>query len=116
MVRYFYAWIPAVFVGALFILSLPWLGLIALVVALAAVAPLALGIVYAPYELGRAIGRRRHGRRGASPRPTTETDVYRHPHAYAARQRIDYRTPEPARSAIRAEAPGQRTLGKEHAS
>jgi hypothetical protein len=67
MVRYFFAWIPIVVVGTLVILSLPWLGLIALMVALALVAALAWEIVSVPYRLGRAIGRR-HGRSGASPR------------------------------------------------
>jgi hypothetical protein len=45
MVRYFYAWTPLVIVGTVVLLSLPWLGLIALMiaslVALAALAALA---------------------------------------------------------------------------
>src|SRR5438128_11748478 len=65
MVRYFYAWIPVVTVGTLVILSLPWLGLIALIVVtalvLGALAALALAIVAVVYSLGGAISRRRHG-------------------------------------------------------
>ena len=64
MVRYFYAWIPFVAVGTLFLLSLPWLGLIALlIVALVALPALALAIVVVPYMAVRAIG---HQLRGAS--------------------------------------------------
>ena len=52
MVRYFYAWTPLVIVGTVVLLSLPWLGLIALVVfalvALAALAALAWAIVFVP--------------------------------------------------------------------
>jgi hypothetical protein len=50
------------------LLALPWLGLIALVIAsLAAVAALALAIVLAPYMLARAISRRWHIGTAASP-------------------------------------------------
>jgi membrane protein implicated in regulation of membrane protease activity len=52
---YFFKWIPVVAIAAIFILSLPWLGLIALLVLLVMLAPLAAAIVYAPYRLGRAI-------------------------------------------------------------
>jgi len=66
MVRYFYAWTPLVIVGTVVLLSLPWLGLIALMifalVALVALAALAGAIVAAPYLLIRSIGRRWHGR------------------------------------------------------
>lgn len=63
MVRYFYAWIPAVVLGTICILSLPWLGLIALaVVVFGVVVPLAWALVYLPYMLVRAIGRSRHSR------------------------------------------------------
>ena len=59
MVRYFYSWIPLVLVGTLCILALPWLGLIALMVAVLGVVPaLAFAIVYVPYRVGRAIGHR----------------------------------------------------------
>jgi len=62
MVRYFYTWPPLVIVGAVVLLSLPWLGLIALMVfvlaVLAALAALVWAIVAAPVALGRAIGRR----------------------------------------------------------
>jgi hypothetical protein len=68
MVRYFYAWTPLVIVGAVVILSLPWLGLIALViVSLAPLAALAWATVFVPHLLSRAISRRWHGRSGASP-------------------------------------------------
>jgi len=44
MVRYFYAWTPLVVVGTVVILSLPWLGLIAFMIAalVAVAAPVAL--------------------------------------------------------------------------
>jgi hypothetical protein len=66
MVSYFYAWTPLVIVGAVVLLALPWLGLIALIIgSLVAVAALASVIVFVPYTLGRAISRRRHRRSGA---------------------------------------------------
>ena len=72
--RYFYAWTPLVIVGTVVILSLPWLGLIALMffalVALAALAALAWAIVALPYVLGRAVSRHWNGRRAVDqPRP-----------------------------------------------
>ena len=55
--RYFYAWTPFVIVGTVVLLSLPWLGLIALMVsalvALVALAALASAIVAVPYVLVR---------------------------------------------------------------
>ena len=72
MVRYFYAWTPLFIVGTVVLLSLPWLGLIALMVgslvAVVALAALAWATVYLPYRLSRAISRRWHSHRGASPR------------------------------------------------
>ncbi len=89
MVRYFYAWIPVVVVETLVILSLPWLGLIALIVVLpvvlGALAALAWAIVSVPYRFGRAVSHRWHG-------------AYAHPHAYPAQPTIDYRTPQLVRS------------------
>jgi hypothetical protein len=71
MVRYFYAWTPLVIVGTVVLLSLPWLGLIALMafalLALGALAAFAWAIVFVPYRLGRAISHRRHMHRGTSP-------------------------------------------------
>jgi hypothetical protein len=62
MLRYFYAFTPLVTVGTVVILSLPWLGLVALMtfalVALVALAAVAWAIVVAPYLLIRSIGRR----------------------------------------------------------
>jgi hypothetical protein len=67
MVRYFYAWAPLFIVTAVVILSLPWLGLIALVViSLLALAALAFAFVLAPYMLILAISRRWKGQSGAS--------------------------------------------------
>jgi hypothetical protein len=87
MVRYFYAWAPLVIVGTVVLLSLPWLGLIALMiaalVALAALAALAGATVFVSYTLGRAISRQWHLHRGAHPRPAralppaTQQDAYR---------------------------------------
>jgi hypothetical protein len=72
MVRYFYAWTPLLIVGTVVLLSLPWLGLIALMVgslaAVVALAALAWATFYLPYMLGRAISRRWYGHRGATPR------------------------------------------------
>jgi hypothetical protein len=59
---------PLVIVGTVVLLSLPWLGLIALMlVALVVLAAVAWAIVAVPYVLGRAISRRWEGS-GASPR------------------------------------------------
>lgn len=81
MVRYFYAWTPLVIVGTVFFLALPWLGLIALMifslVTLAALAALAWAIVFLPYKLSRAIGRRWHIRSGTSPRTAALSPVER---------------------------------------
>ena len=63
MVRYFYAWTPLVIVGTVVLLSLPWLGLIALMIfalARSRAGGARVGKVFAPYSLGRAIGRRWH--------------------------------------------------------
>ncbi len=64
MVRYFYAWTPFFLVGTAVLLSLPWLGPVALVtfafIALVALAALAWAIVAAPYLLIRAIAHRWH--------------------------------------------------------
>jgi len=69
MVRYFYAWTPLVIVTAISVLSMPWLGLIALmVVALVALAALAWAVLFVPYMLSRVISRRWHLRSGANPR------------------------------------------------
>ncbi len=72
MVTYFYKWIPLVIVGTVVILSLPPLGLIALIVgslvAMAALAALAWVIVSVPLMLGRAIRRRRQDLSSVSPR------------------------------------------------
>jgi hypothetical protein len=74
MVRYFYSWIPPVIVATVVLLSLPPLGLIALIVflavALAALGALALAIVAAPYLLVRSLERRWRGR-GVSHRSVT---------------------------------------------
>jgi hypothetical protein len=66
--NYFYKWTPLVIVGTVAILSLPWLGLIALtIISLVALAALALAFVFAPYLLIRAVSLRWHNRSGASP-------------------------------------------------
>jgi hypothetical protein len=81
MVRYFYAWAPLAFIAALVVLSLPWLGLIALfVVALVALPALAFAIVVAPYLLVQAINRRFHYRTSASsPRAAAQAPAARQP-------------------------------------
>jgi hypothetical protein len=69
--EYFYTWTPLVILGAVVILALPWLSLIALMLvpflALAALAALAWAVVIVPYELGQAIVRGLHSRSAASP-------------------------------------------------
>jgi hypothetical protein len=81
MVRYFYLWTPYVIVGAVVFLALPWLGLIALMVASLVLLPaLALAIVVAPYMLVRAIGRRLEGagqQAAAALRPTPRRETLR---------------------------------------
>jgi hypothetical protein len=68
IVRYFFAWTPLVIFGTVVLLSLPWLGLIALMVfALVALAAVASGIVFVPYMVGRAFSHRRRMHGGASP-------------------------------------------------
>lgn len=70
MLRYFYAWTPLVIVAAIVLLSLPWLGLIALMVAtLLTLLALAGALVYAPYMLVQAISRRWHVQSAARPAP-----------------------------------------------
>src|SRR5213592_4090012 len=70
MVRYFYAWTPLVILGTVVLLSMPWLGVIALMivalVALVMLAALACAIVLVPYSVSRAISRRRHEDSGAT--------------------------------------------------
>jgi hypothetical protein len=96
MVSYFYKWVPIVIVGTVIILSLPWLGLIALmVVLLAVVAALAWAIVSVPYMLSRAISGRGHGRIGESPQIAAALHVHGQPHEYAALPRVDYRKRQP---------------------
>jgi hypothetical protein len=84
LVRYFYTWTPVVLVGTVVLLSLPWLGLIALVMAafaaLAALTTLAWAIVVAPLAVGRAIGRRSHGRT-ATPQPSPALSLTERRHA-----------------------------------
>lgn len=61
MARYFYLWTPYVIVGAVVLLALPWLGLIALFfVSVVALPALVLAIAAVPYEFVRAISRRWH--------------------------------------------------------
>jgi hypothetical protein len=72
MVRYFYALTPLVLVGTVVLLSLPWLGLFALMtfalLTLVALGALAWAIVFLPYMLIRAISPSWHIGSGASPR------------------------------------------------
>jgi hypothetical protein len=77
-----------VIVGTVVLLSLPWLGLIALmVVAIVALGALAWAVVYVPYMLSRALSVRWHARSAASPRPAT-LRVYGYPYAYVASQSV----------------------------
>lgn len=69
MVRYFYAWTPLFIVGTVVLLSLPWLGVIALMlvafVLLVALAALGYATASAVRELSGAISHRWHGRSAA---------------------------------------------------
>jgi hypothetical protein len=60
--RYFYAWAPLVIAGAVVLLALPWLAVIALFVfafvAIVAIAVLAYWTLAAPYLVGRSVYRR----------------------------------------------------------
>ena len=75
MVRYWYSLTPIVFVLAIIPLALPWLGLIALMlfalIPLAALGALALGILFVPHWVVRAVGRRRHNRSDMRRLPAT---------------------------------------------
>src|SRR5262249_4428760 len=76
MLSYFYKWTPLFIVGTICILSLPWLGLIALmIVALVVLPAIAWVIVYVPYRLGRAIRRGWQGHRPVHPRAAVAPSV-----------------------------------------
>jgi membrane protein implicated in regulation of membrane protease activity len=85
MVRYFYSWIPVVIVGTVVLLTLPWLGLIALAVfgliALAAVAAFAVALVAVPVAVIRAIGRHRREHGGVN-RPRAALSLAERQNAY----------------------------------
>ena len=70
--RYWYAFTPIVIVGTIFVLALPWLGLIAVLVAalvvLVALAALVWAIVSVTASVGHAVGRPLHGLRRTRPR------------------------------------------------
>lgn len=75
MANYFYKWIPVFILGTIFILGLPWLGLIAVIVVagalFGALAALAVAIARVVGALSRAISHGWHrgsaGRRMLSP-------------------------------------------------
>jgi phosphate/sulfate permease len=69
MLRYFYKWTPLIIVGTVVLLSLPWLGLIALIiVSLVALPALAFAVAYVPYMLIRTISRSLQGASGSRTR------------------------------------------------
>jgi hypothetical protein len=74
MVRYFYAWPLLPFVVTVVILALPWLGvlafIVALLVAVAALGALAWAVVWAVQALVRSVPRRPRGK-------VTQTDGLR---------------------------------------
>jgi hypothetical protein len=90
-VSYFFKWIPLVAIATLCILSLPWLGLIALLVVLGALALPAAAILYVPYRFGRAISHRLNIHGGARQRAAAAMHIPRQAYAYASAPRIDYR-------------------------
>lgn len=58
MVRYFYAWTPLVVVGTVAILALPWLAVMALIVALLGMVAALGALAWAIVSAGRAVPRR----------------------------------------------------------
>lgn len=70
MANYFYKWIPVFILGTIFILGLPWLGLIAVIVVagalVGALAALAFAIARAVGALSRAISHVWRPRSGAT--------------------------------------------------
>jgi uncharacterized membrane protein len=83
MVPYFYKLTPLFTIGAICLLALPWLGLIALmVVVLFGLPAIAFTIVWMPYRIVRAFSRDWHDHKGAQPQPAATLSVpARHPDA-----------------------------------
>ena len=81
---YFFKWIPLVVIAAVFVLSLPWLGLIALMVVAGTLVSLAAATVYVPYRFGRKVIHHWHSRGGAAQPVTTVSPSYELLPAYAA--------------------------------
>ena len=86
---YFFKWIPLVVIAAAFILSLPWLGLIALLFVAATLASLAAAIVYVPYTFGRKVIHHWDSPDGAGQPVTVWPPSYEPPRAYAATWSVD---------------------------
>jgi hypothetical protein len=120
MVRYFFAWTPLVIVGTVVLLSLPWLGGIALLVVFVVVLTPVAALVWAAVSLARmatrAVSRSLHFHSGASAPPVAAARIYEHPRAHAAWARTDSATPHlgPSADAMSASgrdpAPGQTHL------
>lgn len=112
--QYFYVWTPAAVVFATIILiSSPFLAMLALFfVSVGAVTALAWAIVRLLRISGRAM--RRHDTAHSRRRATAPMPVSRPTYAYAATQKIDYRTPRLGRSgtSLGADGSDQQVLRK----
>jgi hypothetical protein len=97
MVRYWYARTPLLVLGTVVLLSIPWLGVLAvMVVALAALAALAAAVrvtVSVMSTLARTMTRPWHAPSGAYARTTASVRVSETNHAYALEQTGNYASP-----------------------
>jgi hypothetical protein len=95
MVRYWYAFTPIVIAGTILVLALPWLGLIAVLVAafvvLVALAALLWAIGAVAVSISHTVGRHLHGRRRMRSRAAPALRAPARPYAYAAARSNSYR-------------------------
>jgi hypothetical protein len=82
MIRYFYGWLPFVFLATIFILCAPWLGVIALLVLLFALVGVLGAMVWATVvglsALGRAVARSLKSRPASPPVALSPRSVEAH--------------------------------------
>ena len=98
MVRYWFAFTPVAILGTIVILSLPWLGLIAVLVAACLVLATLASLVWATAALAvsfvRAAGHDLHGRRRTRVRTASGRRAAAPPYAYAAARSAGYQAPQ----------------------
>jgi len=100
IIRYWYSWtaVAAVF-GAAVLLAIPYVAVIVLlIVVILALAAVIWAIIFVPYTVVRAINRRGHHTRSASPSPVAGLPVETHAYGRLSRRSIDYRAPVVGRS------------------